>query len=257
MAFVRSFAHRNSGHGGGTHWVMTGYNFPPADNGIPRRTPTQLDPRPAVPILLPQRRDQHAHNLRRAVCCVALAVGGWDSHPRNWTRTWSTRTVTGSICWRLGQPPHNCTLTVCSGSWRRSRVASSAVRCRSRNDGARSLVAGHLRAGGGGWAEDGLATREATEGKRTGPEWQFAAALWAGDRRVSLETDALVQPHCIRRESWVSTIVCALALVLSQVGRASGCLCFAGEFPPDSYPESCQRPGQLRWNWAYLFLDFA
>src|SRR6476659_8231509 len=23
MAFVRSFAHQNSGHGGGTHWVMT------------------------------------------------------------------------------------------------------------------------------------------------------------------------------------------------------------------------------------------
>jgi hypothetical protein len=33
MAFVRSFAHQNSGHGGGTHWVMTGYDFPPADNG--------------------------------------------------------------------------------------------------------------------------------------------------------------------------------------------------------------------------------
>lgn len=33
MAFVRSFAHRNSGHGGGTHWVMTGYNFVAADNG--------------------------------------------------------------------------------------------------------------------------------------------------------------------------------------------------------------------------------
>lgn len=33
MAFVRSFAHSNSGHGGGTHWVMTGYNYPPADNG--------------------------------------------------------------------------------------------------------------------------------------------------------------------------------------------------------------------------------
>jgi hypothetical protein len=33
MAFVRSFAHTNSGHGGGTHWVMTGYDFPPADNG--------------------------------------------------------------------------------------------------------------------------------------------------------------------------------------------------------------------------------
>ena len=34
MAFVRSFAHNNSGHGGGTHWVMTGYDFPPADNGM-------------------------------------------------------------------------------------------------------------------------------------------------------------------------------------------------------------------------------
>ena len=33
MAYVRSFAHRNSGHGGGTHFVMTGYDFPPADNG--------------------------------------------------------------------------------------------------------------------------------------------------------------------------------------------------------------------------------
>src|SRR5437870_10038823 len=31
MAFVRSFAHTNSGHGGGTHWVMTGFDFPPAD----------------------------------------------------------------------------------------------------------------------------------------------------------------------------------------------------------------------------------
>jgi hypothetical protein len=33
FAFVRSFAHKNSGHGGGTHWVMTGYNFVAADNG--------------------------------------------------------------------------------------------------------------------------------------------------------------------------------------------------------------------------------
>jgi hypothetical protein len=32
MTFVRSFAHTNSGHGGGTHWVMTGFDFPPADN---------------------------------------------------------------------------------------------------------------------------------------------------------------------------------------------------------------------------------
>jgi len=33
FAFMRSFAHGNSGHGGGTHWVMTGYDFPPADLG--------------------------------------------------------------------------------------------------------------------------------------------------------------------------------------------------------------------------------
>jgi hypothetical protein len=35
MVFVRSFAHTNSGHGGGTHWVMTGYDDPPADNNMP------------------------------------------------------------------------------------------------------------------------------------------------------------------------------------------------------------------------------
>jgi hypothetical protein len=39
MAFVRSFAHRNSGHGGGTHWVMTGYDFAAADNGAPQNKP--------------------------------------------------------------------------------------------------------------------------------------------------------------------------------------------------------------------------
>ncbi len=40
MAFVRSFAHTNSGHGGGTHWVMTGYNYPPADNNQPPIKPS-------------------------------------------------------------------------------------------------------------------------------------------------------------------------------------------------------------------------
>lgn len=39
MAFVRSFAHNNSGHGGGTHWLMTGYDFPPADNGQGQNKP--------------------------------------------------------------------------------------------------------------------------------------------------------------------------------------------------------------------------
>src|SRR4051794_2408404 len=39
FAFVRSFAHRNSGHGGGTHWVMTGYDFAAADNGAAANKP--------------------------------------------------------------------------------------------------------------------------------------------------------------------------------------------------------------------------
>src|SRR5438874_11417659 len=39
MAFVRSFAHRNSGHGGGTHWGVTGYDFAAADNGAPPNKP--------------------------------------------------------------------------------------------------------------------------------------------------------------------------------------------------------------------------
>ena len=32
LAVVRSFAHRNTRPRGGTHWVMTGYDHPPADN---------------------------------------------------------------------------------------------------------------------------------------------------------------------------------------------------------------------------------
>jgi Protein of unknown function (DUF1501) len=40
MAFVRSFAHGNSGHAGGTHYVMTGVDHPPADNGSPQIRPS-------------------------------------------------------------------------------------------------------------------------------------------------------------------------------------------------------------------------
>ncbi len=40
MVFVRSFTHNNSGHAGGTHWVMTGYNHAPADNGAPPIKPS-------------------------------------------------------------------------------------------------------------------------------------------------------------------------------------------------------------------------
>lgn len=40
MAFVRSFAHGNSGHAGGTHFVMTGVDHPPADAGLPPIKPS-------------------------------------------------------------------------------------------------------------------------------------------------------------------------------------------------------------------------
>jgi hypothetical protein len=40
MAFVRSFAHGNSGHTGGTHYVMTGVDHPPADAGEPPIRPS-------------------------------------------------------------------------------------------------------------------------------------------------------------------------------------------------------------------------
>src|SRR5262249_32966027 len=40
MAFVRSFSHGNSGHAGGTHFVMTGVDHPPADAGEPPIRPS-------------------------------------------------------------------------------------------------------------------------------------------------------------------------------------------------------------------------
>jgi hypothetical protein len=40
MAFVRSFTHGNSGHAGGTHYVMTGTDYPPADSGAPPIKPS-------------------------------------------------------------------------------------------------------------------------------------------------------------------------------------------------------------------------
>src|SRR5205823_7821310 len=40
MAFIRSFAHGNSGHAGGTHFVMTGVDHPPADSGAPPIRPS-------------------------------------------------------------------------------------------------------------------------------------------------------------------------------------------------------------------------
>lgn len=40
MVFVQSFAHGNSGHGGGTHWLMTGYNNTLVDNNGPSTHPS-------------------------------------------------------------------------------------------------------------------------------------------------------------------------------------------------------------------------
>jgi hypothetical protein len=40
LALVRSFAHGNSGHTGGTHYVMTGTDHPPADSGAPPIKPS-------------------------------------------------------------------------------------------------------------------------------------------------------------------------------------------------------------------------
>lgn len=40
LALVRSFAHGNSGHAGGTHFVMTGTDHPPADNGSAQIKPS-------------------------------------------------------------------------------------------------------------------------------------------------------------------------------------------------------------------------
>lgn len=40
MAVVRSFAHGNSGHAGGSHYVMTGVDHPPADAGVPPIKPS-------------------------------------------------------------------------------------------------------------------------------------------------------------------------------------------------------------------------
>jgi len=39
FAFVRSFAHGDSGHGGGTHYVTTGHDYPAADNGAAPNRP--------------------------------------------------------------------------------------------------------------------------------------------------------------------------------------------------------------------------
>ena len=59
MAIVRSFAHRNSGHGGGTHWVMTGYDHPAGRQTARRRSARSIGAIPAR-----QRGPNHATERR-------------------------------------------------------------------------------------------------------------------------------------------------------------------------------------------------
>src|SRR5262245_17943892 len=40
VSFIRSVAYTNSGHAGGTHYVMTGYYYPPADANFPPIKPS-------------------------------------------------------------------------------------------------------------------------------------------------------------------------------------------------------------------------
>jgi hypothetical protein len=70
MAFVRSFAHTNSGHGGGTHFVMTGYDNRLADNG-------GLATRPAIGSIVARVRG--ANNDRTGIpTYVRLGGVGFD-----------------------------------------------------------------------------------------------------------------------------------------------------------------------------------
>jgi hypothetical protein len=70
MAFVRSFAHTNSGHGGGTHFVMTGYDNRLADNG-------GLATRPSIGSILARVRG--ANNDRTGIpTYVRLGGVGFD-----------------------------------------------------------------------------------------------------------------------------------------------------------------------------------
>ena len=58
MSFVRSFAHTNSGHGGGTHFVMTGYDNRNIDNG-------GLPTRPSIGSIL--SRSRGPNNLQTGI----------------------------------------------------------------------------------------------------------------------------------------------------------------------------------------------
>ncbi len=70
MALVRSFAHRNSGHGGGTHWLMTGYDNRNIDNG-------GLPTRPAMGAILSKVRGPN-HPVTGMPAYVRLSGIGSD-----------------------------------------------------------------------------------------------------------------------------------------------------------------------------------
>ncbi len=86
MAFVRSFAHNNSGHVGGTHYVNTGYDNRNIDNGgVPAR--------PSIgSIVRPRARQQPSHDRH-----AHLRGADPDSLAASTARRFSARPTARSI----------------------------------------------------------------------------------------------------------------------------------------------------------------
>jgi hypothetical protein len=74
MAYVRSFAHGNSGHGGGTHYVMTGVDHPGADAG-------QQPIKPSIGSVVARTRG--AHNPHTGLPTYIRLAGIYGDGP-NW-----------------------------------------------------------------------------------------------------------------------------------------------------------------------------
>ena len=111
MAFVRSFAHGNSGHAGGTHFVMTGVDHPPADAGEPPIRPSMGS------IAARVRGPNHPQSACRPTCaspaCMPTArtgsapptrpfdVGGQAQNNINLRSTWTASTTAGACSRRF------------------------------------------------------------------------------------------------------------------------------------------------------------
>ena len=85
MAFVRSFAHGNSGHAGGTHYVMTGVDHPPAEHLVraPIDSQTLKEPSVAAGVLVAEALSFGATLERLLEVLLVVLVGvalpsAWD-----------------------------------------------------------------------------------------------------------------------------------------------------------------------------------